>query len=205
MDTPTQPDRNEGDLWSGALSDHRARQAHHIAGAAMGIIASDGVAGLSMSAIAKAAAISRQTLYKYFPDVDAVLLGLATMAGEMDARLADDMAAQDPGAALDLFVRYVLEAAAAGHPSPLLLGSALPNRERDAIAEHAQRAEVLVIDVLRRGVAAGSFRADLDSVLDGRIVYRLVLASHDLAAEPGADIEGLVSHVGAAVGRVVAD
>lgn len=180
------------------------RQAHHIVGAAMEIIASDGMAGLSMSAIAETAAVSRQTLYKYFSDVDAVLVGLATMASEMDAQLADGMAEQDPMAALELYTRSTLDAAAAGHPSPLALESALPSQTRDEFRRHAERAEALVIDVLRRGVAEGSFRSDVDPALDGRIIHRMVLACHDLAAEPGADLERLVERVVAAVGRTVA-
>lgn len=204
MDTREKLDADAPDLWSGALSDHRTRQAHHIAAAAMALIGRDGVAALSMSALAQAAGVSRQTLYKYFADVDAVLVGLTKMASEVDAQLAGTMAERDPAAALELFVRTVLEAAAAGHPSPLGLESALPGGARDELRDHTRRTEKVVIETLGRGVESGAFRADLDPVVDGRIVYRTVLACHDLAADQDADVQRLVAHITAAIIRMVA-
>lgn len=192
------------DVWSGSLSVHRARQAEHIAHVAMGIIASDGIAGLSMSALAEGSGISRQTLYKYFPDVEAVLAALAALGTAGIDELAVRIDAQaDPGAGLRVFVEAMVESAAAGHPSPAALTAALPARARAAMRAHEAEVEQLVVELLRRGRDDGSFRADLDPALDGRIVYRAVVATHDLALESGLDPDRLGEHVSAAVLRMV--
>jgi AcrR family transcriptional regulator len=171
----------------------------------MSIIASDGIAGLSMSALAEGSGISRQTLYKYFPDVEAVLAALAALGTAGIDELAERIEAQaDPGAGLRVFVGAMLESAAAGHPSPAALTAALPAPARAAMRAHEAEAEQLLIELLRRGRDDGSFRADLDPALDGRIVYGAVLASHDLALEPGLEPDRLAEHVSAAVLRMVA-
>jgi len=170
----------------------------------MGILATDGIAGLSMSGLADAAGVSRQTLYKYFPDVDAVLVGMATMGSDGVADLADLIeAAKDPRDGLRVFVAAILQSAAAGHPSPLAVSTAVPASDREAMRGHEQAAERLVIDLLRRGRDSGAFRADLDVELDGRLIYRAAFAASDLAVERGADIDALSGHVSADLLRMV--
>jgi AcrR family transcriptional regulator len=192
------------DVWGGSLSAHRARQAEHIAHVAMGIIATDGIAGLSMSALAEGAGISRQTLYKYFPDIDAVLAALATVGSAGIDELAARIEAQaGPRLGLRLFVAAMVESAAAGHPSPAALTAALPADARAAMREHEMEAEQLVVKLLRRGRDEGSFRADLDPELDGLIVYRAILAAHELVAGEGVELERLSEHLSDDMLRIV--
>ena len=201
--TKAQAERT-ADTWQGSLSEHRARQADHITGVAMGIIAVDGIAGLSMSTLAEAAGISRQTLYKYFPDVDAVLAAMGAMGSAGIAELAGRVEAEaDPRDGLIVFVSAVFAAAAAGHPSPLALVAAVPAVAREAMRAHEDEAERVVVDLLRRGQEVGSFRSDLDPDLDGRIIYRAVLAAHDLAAEDGVDVDALSHHLARDMLRIV--
>ena len=191
-------------IWQGSLSEHRARQADHVATVAMGVIARDGIVALSMSTLADAAGISRQTLYKYFPDVDTVLAAMAAMAGAGIAELAGRVEAEaDPRDGLNVFVSAVLSAAAAGHPSPLALEAAVPATAREVMREHESEAERLVVALLRRGREDGSFRSDLDPDLDGRIIYRAVLAAHDLAAVDGVDVDALSDHLAGDMLRIV--
>ena len=191
-------------LWRDSLSAHRVRTAERIAGVAMGIIASHGIAGLSMSALADAAGISRQTLYKYFPDVDAVLAEMAAMGSAGIAELADRIDAEDdPREGLRVFVTAILESAAAGHPSPIALAAAVPASAREVMRSHQEAAEALVIGLLRRGRKTGVFRADLDDELDGRLIYRAAFSAHDLALEPEVAIPALARHVSADLLRIV--
>jgi AcrR family transcriptional regulator len=184
------------DGWRDALSDHRLRTAERIALVAVGIIDRDGIAGLSMSRLADAAGISRQTLYKYFPDVDAVLEGIAALGGAGVAELGRMVDAQpDARAALHVFVASVLAAAEAGHPSPMALVAAVPAASREVVRGHEQAAEAIVIGIVRRGQDEGLFRADADPELDGRLIYRTTFAAHELAAEPGAEVAALARHV----------
>lgn len=188
-----------------ALSDKRSRTVHGILGAAMGIVTEEGVAGLSMSALAQRAGVSRQTLYNYFPDIEAVLAALVELGDEGGAELAERMSSEDDArAALRVFVEAVVASAAAGHPSPVALAAALPASLRDALSAHERQAEQLIIDLLRRGRDDGTFRADLDPVLDGRLVYRAALSSAELAAEPDVDVERLAEHLGSGLLRMVA-
>jgi AcrR family transcriptional regulator len=162
----------------------------------MRIVQEEGIAALSMSALAQHAGVSRQTLYNYFPDVDAVLTGLVEMGdGGTDELAARLSAAPDPRSSLALFVRIVVASVAAGHPSPVALTAALPTSHREALAVHQRDAESLVRRILREGREEGVFRGDIDLELDGRILYRAVFAGAELAREPEADADRIAWHL----------
>jgi AcrR family transcriptional regulator len=188
-----------------ALSERRSQTVGGILAAAMQIVTDEGIAGLSMSSLASRAGVSRQTLYNYFPDVDAVLTGLFEMGNAGAAELAGRVQAEaDPHAALRIFVEAVVEAVALGHPSPMALAAALPAALREALAEHEEQAEQLLVDVLRRGRDDGVFRADLDPELDGRILYRAAFAGSELAGRAGIENDLLTDHLSTDLLRMVA-
>ena len=193
------------DLWRGSLSAHRLRTAERIALVAVVIIGRDGIAGLSMSRLADEAGISRQTLYKYFPDVDAVLAGIAALGGAGVHELAAMIDAEDdPREALHLFVASVMDSAAAGHPPPMALAAAVPASAREAMRGHEEAVEQVVVGLIRRGQARGAFRADADPELDGRLIYRATFAAHDLAAAGDVDVAALARHVSDDLLRMIA-
>jgi AcrR family transcriptional regulator len=169
------------------------------------IIDRDGIAALSMSRLADEAGVSRQTLYSYFPDVDAVLEGIATVGATGVGELSRMVEAEaDPREALRLFVTAILEAAAAGHPSPMALAAAVPEASREAMRSHQESVEHVVIGLIRRGRSSGVFRTEVEPELDGRLVYRATLAAHDLAAAPGADVDALARHLADGLWRMLA-
>ena len=189
----------------GTLSDKRARTVESILGAAMLIVAEEGIAALSMSALATRAGVSRQTLYNYFPDVDAVLAGMVAMGDAGTAELAGRLeASSDPRVGLDLFVSTAVESVRSGHPSPMAISAALPAELRQAMQEHEQQAEGVLVELLRRGIADGVFRADLDPELDGPILYRMAMASADLVRRPWVDAAVLARRLSADLLRIVA-
>jgi AcrR family transcriptional regulator len=191
--------------WGGQLSARRLRTAERIALVAAHIIDRDGIASLSMSRLADEAGVSRQTLYQYFPDVDAVLEGIATVGAAGVDELARAVAdAPDAYHALHAFVTAVLEAAAAGHPSPMTLVAAVPASSRAVIRGHEEAVEGIVIGLIRRGQARGVIRSDVDPELDGRLIYRATLAAHDLAAVPNADVKALARHLADGLFRMLA-
>jgi AcrR family transcriptional regulator len=191
--------------WGEALSARRLRTAERIALVGAAIIDREGIAGLTMSRLADESGVSRQTLYKYYADVDAVLEGIAAIGAVGVRELALAVAAEDDAhRALRLFVQAVLAAAAAGHPSPMALAAAVPATSREAMRGHEEAAENIVIELVRRGQAEGAFRADAEPELDGRLIYRTTLAAHDLAARPGADVDRLAEHVAESLYRMVA-
>ena len=180
----------------GSRSEQRSRTVHSILAAAMAITAREGIVGLSMSTIAEDAGVSRQTLYKYFADVDAVLVALSDMgnAGIADLAKQIDLKA-DPREALGLFVAAVLGSVASGHPSPQAFTSALPASAREAMRVHEVEAQELVIGLLRRGCETHVFRGDLDPVVDGRFIYGATFAAAEMALEPDMDTDALCAHV----------
>lgn len=190
--------------WDSTLSAHRTSQEERIAQAALQLVADDGVAELSMSAVAAAADTSRQTLYKYYPDLSAVLAGAAKLARQGEQHLIDQvMAAPDAPAQLAAYVGAMLRTAAAGHPSPARIEALLPPTLRAQLHEHGRVVEGALVDVLRRGGADGDFRVDLEPTIDAAIIHRAVLGLHDLAAATD-DIDALVDHTTTMVRRMVA-
>jgi AcrR family transcriptional regulator len=61
-------------LWNDTIEAHRAAVRDAVLDAAAALIAEHGLTALTMSRIAGNTGIGRATLYKYFPDVEAVLL-----------------------------------------------------------------------------------------------------------------------------------
>ena len=188
----------------GGLSEKRSRTVSGILAAALQIVSEEGVAGLTMSALASRAGVSRQTLYNYFPDADAVLTGLVEMGDAGAAHLAGRVQAEeDPRAAVRVIVKELVESVAAGHPSPIALTAALPAGLREAMVEHEEQAERVLVDVLRRGRDDGAFRADVDPELDGRILYRAAFAGAELAGRTGIEVDVLAEHLSANLLRMV--
>lgn len=60
-------------LWTDTIEAHRRSVHDAVLDAAAALIAQSGLGAVNMSAIAAATGIGRATLYKYFPDVDAIL------------------------------------------------------------------------------------------------------------------------------------
>ena len=164
--------------WTESVAGHKERQAQRITNAAIELVFERGVSALSMAAIARAAGISRQTLYKYFPDVSAILRAAVQSTGGHD--LAAVEAAGSPSDQLGAFVQYALSAAAAGHPTPSVLEPVLAPDVRKELKTHAAQVRGLLAVILQRGMDEGEFRADLDPDLDAEIVYRTVMGAYEL-------------------------
>jgi AcrR family transcriptional regulator len=168
--------------WAQSRADHKTQQAADIARAAFGLLIREGTAGLSMAAIADAAGVARQTLYRYYPDLDAVLVGIARLVAESEHDLADAvLASDDPDVQLETFIRTVFSTAP-GHPSPAAIEALLPPEARELVADHEHRLIQLVAGILRRGVDAGAFRPDIDPTLDAHLLQRLIIAATPLLA-----------------------
>jgi hypothetical protein len=120
------------------------------------------------------------------------VLRAAVQSSEHDT--ADIGAEGTPAEQLTAFVRYVLSAAAAGHPSPATLEPVLAPDVRDELRAHSAQVRRLLAVILQRGIVDGVFRADLDPDLDADIVYRTVMALSELVAtaEDGGRLNGQI-------------
>ncbi|HET7489436.1 MAG TPA: TetR/AcrR family transcriptional regulator [Acidimicrobiales bacterium] len=61
-------------LWTETIETHRREVREAVVDAASALVARYGLRGVTMSQIAEKAGIGRATLYKYFPDVESILL-----------------------------------------------------------------------------------------------------------------------------------
>lgn len=61
-------------LWTDTIEEHRSAVRNAALNATAGLIAEHGLRGVTISRIAQRTGIGRATLYKYFADVDAILL-----------------------------------------------------------------------------------------------------------------------------------
>lgn len=165
------------DRWERTRHDHRIRQSDAIAGAALSLLLERGASALTMAAIANAADISRQTLYRYYPDVDAVLVGIAELIASHDDHLEIQVRAQpDPAAQLDALLRTVTDAGGHDNPEAATLAT-LPPEAREVLARHEHRVTRLLIDVLQTGIDQGVVRADLEPSRDAPLILGLASAA----------------------------
>src|SRR5262249_5740010 len=138
---------------------HRREVGDAILDATAALVTKHGLRSVTMSQIAEATGIGRATLYKNFPDVEAILIawheGQVVVHLEQLAKLRDQ--AGDPGerlrAALEAYALILHE----HHGTEL---AALLHR-----AEHVDRAQqhlrAMLRDLLKEGVKAGEVRDDV--------------------------------------------
>jgi len=130
-----------------------------------------------MAAVAREAGVSRQTLYRYYGDVDAVLVGIAELVAAHDEDFERLVAEQpDPGSQLDFVARTITGTGHAEH-SARALAALLPPEGRDVLSQHEARVHRLVGNVLRHGIDDGSFRNDLDPEADPPLIVGLLAAA----------------------------
>ena len=102
-------------LWNDTIQAHRAAVRDAILDTAAALVAEHGVFSVTMSQIAEATGIGRATLYKYFPDVEAILVAwherqITTHLAQLE-ELRDDVAPEE-------LASYCLHALAAARRLP---------------------------------------------------------------------------------------
>jgi AcrR family transcriptional regulator len=149
----------------------------------------------SLESIARAAGLSRRTVYGHFSSRDELVVAIAVRAGDrlvaaLDAvHIADD----DPATAL---ARFELAVWRAAEPVRFLGALAARSEHRDRALEHLEPLRRRRAELVRGGQDEGVFRVDADAEVLSRVAGSAVLAVLD---------EVLAGRVGAAsVGRLVA-
>jgi AcrR family transcriptional regulator len=149
-------------LWHRTMDAHRDAVREATVTAAVDLVAERGVRGLTMSELAERTGIGRATLYKYFPDVEAVLLAwhdrlVGRHLASLEAARASDA---DPQAQL----RSLLEAFARmqydlRHAHATELAAFLHRHEHVAAAR--RRLRRYLRELLAAGAQAGQIRSDV--------------------------------------------
>ncbi|WP_434044029.1 MULTISPECIES: TetR/AcrR family transcriptional regulator [Sorangium] len=146
-------------LWNETIEAHRRAVHEAILNTTAALVAKHGLSSVTMSQIAEATRIGRATLYKYFADVEAILVAWheRQIAGHLEHLAAVRDRAGDPGARLEA----VLEAfALIAHEHPTTELSALLHRG-EHVARAQQHLRGFIRDLIADGVQAGAFRDDI--------------------------------------------
>jgi AcrR family transcriptional regulator len=143
----------------------------------MSLLIDRGAGALNMAAIAEAASVSRPTLYRYYPDLDAVLTGVADLVASHDDQMEAAASQEpDPLARLDLLLGMVV--AAVDHSGATAsLRASLPPPAREVLDRHESLIRRLLADTLTEGVGGGVFRREVSPVIDAPLILGLALAA----------------------------
>jgi AcrR family transcriptional regulator len=170
-------------LWTDTIEEHR--QAVHDAAldAVAALVREHGLASVAMSRIAAEAGIGRATLYKYFPDVEAVLA--AWHERQITRHLAELATARDaagPGERLEavLGTWAMIQHQHSGHDADL--GALLHQGEH--VTRARQHLHNLVAGLIADGAAAGQIRNDAEP---GELASYCLHALTAASALPGPD------------------
>jgi AcrR family transcriptional regulator len=147
-------------LWTETLEEHRRAVHDATLDTTAALVREHGLAAVTMSQIAAAAGIGRATLYKYFPDVEAILI--AWHDRHITRHLRQLTAARDAATTPAERLEAVLEAFALiqhQHHDTQLPVALLHRGEHVARAQ--QQVQDLVSELLSEGAGAGSVRSDI--------------------------------------------
>lgn len=165
-------------LWNDTIEEHRRSVRDAVLDAATALVVSKGLASVTMSQIAEDSGIGRATLYKYFPDIQSILLAWheRQVASHLDhlTRIRDQVVERGDrlGAVLEAYAmlthaRHDGDLAASLHRGPHM-------------ARAHRRLSELIRDLLSESAARGEIRDDVGA--DELANYCL----HALAAASGA-------------------
>lgn len=164
-------------LWNDTIDAHRRAVRDATLDAAAALVAEHGLRAVTMSQIAEKTGIGRATLYKYFPDVDAILL--AWHERQITQHLHDLAAVRDNGGPPSERLKAVLSAYAdIAHRSGRHRGTELNTalHQHQHVTEASKQLRDLIRDLIAEGARAGDLRDDV--VPDELTAYCL----HALAA-----------------------
>lgn len=146
-------------LWDETIEAHRHAVGNAILDTAAALATEHGLRSVTMSQIAEGAGIGRATLYKYFSDVDAILV--AWHERQVSGHLEQLLAVRDRAGAATERLRAVLEAYALisreHHGSEL----AALLHQGEHVARAHQHLSDFIADLLSEGAREGEIREDV--------------------------------------------
>ena len=168
-------------LWNETIEAHRRAVHDAILDATAALVEEDGLLSVTMSRIAERSGIGRATLYKYFPDVEAILLAWHErhVGGHLDrlAQIRDrgGDARERLGAVLGAYALVVH----GRHATELW---AILHREEHVVRAQ-QRLRGLIRELLTEGARAGDIRDDVVPEELATYCLNALAAAGDLPSE----------------------
>lgn len=172
-------------LWSETIQSHRREVRQAIIDTTMQLVEREGLLAVTMSKIAEQASIGRATLYKYFPDVEAILL--ASLEHHVDGHLAHLIAvrdgAADAGARLaDVLQAFALMLYKSGKHWDSRLAAVLHNDER--FVKRERQLYEMLRDLLSESAGKGIVRDDVPASELATYCLNALAAARGLSSVP---------------------
>ncbi|WP_062641142.1 TetR/AcrR family transcriptional regulator [Streptomyces maremycinicus] len=175
-------------LWNETIDAHRRAVRDAILNSTAELAAEHGLRSVTMSQIAENAGIGRATLYKYFPDVEAILLAwhdrqITEHLGQLaEVRDQTDGAGEQLEAVLRAFAHISRQSR--GHHGTEL--SALLHRD-ERVVRAQQQLHGMIRDLLAEGAQTGAFRDDIAPDELATYCLHALTAAAALPSEAAAD------------------
>lgn len=170
-------------LWTETIEAHRREVREAILETTAALVAEHGLRSVTMSRIAEETGIGRATLYRYFPEVEAILA--AWHERQIAGHLEHLVALRDRPGSADQRLAAMLEAYAhmslqsPGHHDRELV--ALLHRD-DHVTRAHHRLRELIRELLAEGAATGAFRDDVAPEELASYCLHALTAANDLTA-----------------------
>ncbi|MDP4502431.1 TetR/AcrR family transcriptional regulator [Nonomuraea turcica] len=174
-------------LWNETIEAHRRDVRDAILHHTSALVSEHGLRSVTMSQIAERIGIGRATLYKYFPDVESILL--AWHERQVTAHLEHLARVRDQAGDAEARLHAVLEAYAhitqqsRGHGESARM--AFLHRD-EQLTRPQRRLHDLIRDLLAEGVRTGAFREDVAPEELAAYCLHAVAAAGDLPSQDAA-------------------
>ncbi|MFW0773537.1 TetR/AcrR family transcriptional regulator [Paenarthrobacter nitroguajacolicus] len=146
-------------LWNETIETHRDAVRGAVLDAAAHLFAGHGTLGVTMSAIAQEAGIGRATLYKYFPDVESILL--AWHERQVQSHLDELLRIKDQTAGAAQQLEAVLHAYAFLSRSGRDDANAARLHQAGHAGQAQQHLQDMFAELIQAGADAAAFRSDV--------------------------------------------
>jgi AcrR family transcriptional regulator len=178
-------------LWEASVDAHRDAVCEAVLDAAWQLAAERGIRGVTMSQVAAEAGVGRATLYRYYPDVEAILTAaherhvehhlahLTTLAASAGAATGDALARLE--AVLGAFATICFERGRGGEVLGALVHTAAATRGAE------DRVVALVTDMVAEAAQAGAVDAQTPPVELARFAVHALMAASAAADEAGVE------------------
>jgi AcrR family transcriptional regulator len=171
-------------LWTETIDAHRRAVREATLDTAAALAARHGLRAVTMSQIAEETGIGRATLYKYFPDVEAILVAWLErhIVGHLDhlAQVRDHAGNAGKRLAAVLEAYALIQHESHRHHDTEL--AAILHRD-EGVARAEMRLHDLIRDLLRENVAAGDVRADVAAEELATYCLHALAAASSLASQ----------------------
>ncbi|MFI6850869.1 TetR/AcrR family transcriptional regulator [Streptomyces sp. NPDC050416] len=171
-------------LWNETIDAHRAAVRKAVLETTAALVAEHGLTSVTMSRIAKDSGIGRATLYKYFPDVESILLAWheQQISHHLDHLAEVRDRTEGAGARLEAVLREFALVSRRSRQHQDGEMAAFLHRDRQ-VSQARQRLHRMIEDLLADGARSGDVRDDIAPGELASYCLHALTAAGDLASE----------------------